>query len=292
MKKFLIIIFSLILLMCSCEKKEYQLIELTGDELINHLLKDNSSITLGIYSKNYENSEQFLDDLKRVSKSTKENIYYVDIDHIDMMNVLVLPDVLDVDTSSLKYVVYQNGKKIIDEEYSSYNQMYATLNGKKYEDVELVNIDDKKAVLEEAKRLYDEGYISEAYDMLQKIWSLEDAKNTFNEGNLFKIVNQWEYRNLVPSSNKINYIGIIFLPLDNAAYMIDETVKVDEFSKPSVTDYDVYYYRVKDNILCMSEDENDESCKYEYELLNVNDNKLTLKKNNKEYNFSIMKEDG
>ena len=289
MKKFLIIIFSLILLLCSCEKKEYHLIELTGDELVNHLSKDKSSLTLAIYSENYKNSAQFLNDLQLVSKRAKENIYYIDIDHIDMMNFLILPDLLNVETNSLKYVVYQDSKKIIEEEYTSYDKMFATLNGKKYEDVELVSLDEKKAILDEAKKLYDEGYISNAYDMCQKAWPLDEAKVFFNESNLFKIVNQWEYKNLVDNSKKMNYIGIVFLSLNNAAYMTDTTVKVEEYIKPSLTDYDIYYYRIKDNVLCMSE-KNDGKCKYEYEILDVSDSILTLKKNNKEYKFSVAEE--
>ena len=289
MKKFLIIIFSLILLLCSCEKKEYYLIELTGDELVNHLSKDKSSLTLAIYSENYKNSAQFLNDLQLVSKRAKENIYYIDIDHIDMMNFLILPDLLDVETNSLIYVVYQDSKKIIEEEYTSYDKMFATLNGKKYEDVELVSLDEKKAILDEAKKLYDDGYISNAYDMCQKAWPLDEAKVFFNESNLFKIVNQWEYKNLVDNSKKMNYIGIVFLSLNNAAYMTDTTVKVEEYIKPSLTDYDIYYYRIKDNVLCMSE-KNDGKCKYEYEILDVSDSILTLKKNNKEYKFSVAEE--
>lgn len=290
MKKVLIIFLSLVLLLCSCEKKEYNLIELTGDELMNHLSKDDCSIVIAIYSESYDNSDNFLNDLKSVAKRTKENIYYIDINHLDMMSGLILTDALNTQVDSLKYIVFQKGKLIIDEEYTDYNKMYSSLNGKKYEDVELILHEDKVAQLEEAKKLYDDGYISKSYDACLRVWSLDEAKKMVKNSNLFKLVNQWEYKNIV-SKDKINYISMIFLSIDNAVFYIDETVKTDGFTYPEIKDYSSYFYRMRDGKLCISE-KNDGDCKEEFEILSVNDEKLRLKKNNKEYEFYVMKEVG
>ena len=60
------------------EKKEYSIIELTGPELINTIItKDKTSITFALYNEYDVQSEQFLEDLKKTSRQTQENIYYI-----------------------------------------------------------------------------------------------------------------------------------------------------------------------------------------------------------------------
>ena len=70
-----ILLVLIILLSCSCNKKEYKLIELTSNELLNHLLKDNSSITFVTYNDELENNDDFITNVQKVSKRAKENIY-------------------------------------------------------------------------------------------------------------------------------------------------------------------------------------------------------------------------
>lgn len=288
MKKFLIIFFLIILLLCSCEKKEYYLIELSGEEFLNHFSDDDCDIVIAFYNDTLDNSEDFLNDLKDVTKKAKINIYYIDVNHINMMNLLLIDSIIEVPYDSLKYLVYQDGVKIVEEEYTTKDKMYSDLNGKKYGDVELMADEDKKTLLEEAKDLYNQGYISQAYDLCLTIWNYDEAKEFVRDNNLFKIINNWEYQEL-DSSKKMNYLGMVFLSFDGALFMIDEAVEREDFEKPNVGEFDSYYYKINDNILCIS-DEVDSACVYEYEILSVSDNLLRMKKDEKEYKFTILKE--
>lgn len=291
MKKFLVIFFLIILLLCSCDKKEYHLIELSAEEFLNHFSNDDCDMVVAFYNDTLENSETFLNDLNEVAKKAKINVYYIDVNHINMMSLFILDSAIELPYDSLKYIVYQDGVKIVDEEYTTMDKMYSDLNGKKYEEVELMSDEEKESVLEEAKKLYDEGYISQAYDSCLAVWNYDKAKEFVHDNNLFKIINYWEYQE-VDSSKKMNYLGMVFLSFDGALFMIDETVDKEDFEKPNIGEFDDYYYRINNNNnnnLCIS-DEMDSECVYEYEILSVSDNLLRMKKDEKEYKFTILKE--
>ena len=292
MKKFLIMFFFLILLLCSCDKKEYKLIELNGEEFLNHFSKENMDLVIAFYNDDLDNSDAFLEDLSTVAKRAKINVYYIDVNHIDMMNLLILDSALETETfDSLKYFVYQGGKIIVNEEYTDFDTMYKNLNGKRYEDVELMPDDTKQAYVDDAKELFDEGYISEAYNLLLKAWNYDETKNFVDDNEMFKIFNStWEYQE-VYDNNQINYIAMAFLSLDDSMLMIDQTFDRNEFVKDEITFDNPYYFKLNDETLCISK-KIDSECFAEYEIISISDNLLRMKKDEKEYKFTVVKEVG
>ena len=105
MKKKLLIIFPIIIILfivisiiigTSKEKEEYKLIELTGIELTNTLLSDDKiSITYALYNDYDMKSEEFLEDLKKTSRQTQENIYYINTSHVTFESDTEIPWTVD-----------------------------------------------------------------------------------------------------------------------------------------------------------------------------------------------------
>ena len=286
-----ILLVLIILLSCSCNKKEYKLIELTSNELLNHLLKDNSSITFVTYNDELEDNDDFITNVQKVSKRAKENIYYLDINHISANDNLVLYEIMGNDFQGLRYYVYQNGKFIIQKSYSDFTTLFNDLNGKKYKDEpSLTSDEDKKKYLDSAVLAYEEGKISSAYDLLNMAWTLNEAKNTYQNNNLYNIINEWESYEVSADGKSLTYTKIMFYSFSDTMYIATKTDKVDGFQKPGMLDYKSYNYYIKDNYIYLDE-KNNGNYKKTYLIDYLDNEYLTIIKRNKTYKFFALKEE-
>lgn len=286
-----ILLVLIILLSCSCNKKEYKLIELTSNELLNHLLKDNSSITFVTYNNELENNDDFITNVQKVSKRAKENIYYLDINHISANDNLVLYEIMGNDFQGLRYYVYQNGKFIIQKSYSDFTTLFNDLNGKKYKDEpKLTSDEDKKKYLDSAALAYEEGKISSAYDLLNMAWTLNEAKKTYQNNNLYNIINEWESYEVSADGKSLTYTKIMFYSFSDTMYIATKTDKVDGFQKPSMLDYKSYNYYIKDNYIYLDE-KNNGNYKKTYLIDYLDNEYLTITKRNQTYKFFALKEE-
>lgn len=284
--KLLILFFLLPIVLCSCNKKEYHLIEITGDELVKNLIHEDKNFVFAIVDESEDDAEQFLKDLEGIVKSANINIYYVDYLHISNAAGFELINYYSTDFSTNAFFAFQNHSFVVANEYVDYKTTYSLLKDKAYTD-ELVRIDEdsKKEAIKEAQKLYKESKISAAHEKLCIAWDLEEAKEEHNNNKYYHLINGWErieYTNDVPE--KVRYTSLIINSGTDYYFLQKESGIAEEFEKPTaLLNYEQVYYRLKDNIIYTS---NREKGHYEetYQIDDVDSKylKITdLKKNKK-----------
>ncbi len=281
MKKIKILLLLLLIpvFLCSCEKKEYNLIEITGDELVKNMLEEDKNFVFAIVDKSEEDAEQFLKDLNNVSKSANINIYYVDYLHMSQDAAFKLFTSYSTDFSTNGYHVIQNKDLVVSSAYTDFKTLYTTLKTKAFKN-ELVRVDKKTKLnyIKEAQKLYKENQIGEAHNLLTQAWDLEEAKKEHNDNKYYHLINGWErtvYTNDIPEKTK--YTSFIFN--SGESYYVEQkiTKETEEFDGPTDEDkFETVYYRLESDILLTS---NREKGYYEetYQIMDVTDEFLTLK---------------
>jgi hypothetical protein len=122
--KLIILLLTFSLILCSCEKKEYNLIQITGEELVKNLTSEKKDFVFAMVDYSEEDTEQFLKDLKSVSKSANINIYYVDYLHLDKESAFVLFNLYTTDFTTNGFHVIQNNSLIVSNEYINFKEKY------------------------------------------------------------------------------------------------------------------------------------------------------------------------
>lgn len=290
LKVFLLIIFTLIL--CSCkEKEEYHLIELTSQELINNMFtEDNKSFIFAAINIQEDGYEQFLKDLNNLSKSAKKDIYYIDYYHMDIESSVYLYNIDGADFSTNSYYAYKNGKFEVAEYYTDFSSMYSSVkNFKTQGDITKISKDKKESALKEAKKLYQEGKISLAFDTLNKAIDLEEAKKEYNNNKYYKLLISWENFDFKDKSmTRLTYYSLIFYHGVNYFSIANKDTTYDEnFDKEfNYEDYEQLFYYVKDDIIYTSKSE-DGKYRATYKITYFDSNHLDIRNisSNKEYSF-------
>lgn len=278
MKKLLIIMILLIpLILCSCEKKEYSLIEITAEELVNNLNSDNNFV-FAIIDYSEDDTEQFLKDLKSITKNSNMNIYYVDYLHIDTSSSFELFNLYSTDFTTNGYHVIQNQSLIVSNEYTNFKELFTALKGKNFTSkLDLIDEKTKKSHIKEAKTLYEDNKISESYDMLCKAWDLKEAKEFLENNKYYKLINIWERTEITDEvPEKTNYTFLGFYTGVNYYTYHEKTSLSEKFdNKISLNEMEIIYYRIKDDIILTS---NREDGYYEetYKIVDVNDQYLQI----------------
>lgn len=288
MKKFFVgLILLLVMMLCSCEKKEYNLIQVTGDEIVKCLLSDNPNITFAYYDSNESNSEQLLDDLRKVVRGSKENIYYVDVNHLSSSSNLLLYEYFNKAVVGSYYFAIQDGTAVVREEYDGdYDKLFNNLNGKRYDTkIESLSDNEKDEILKDAKLLFNEGYVSLSLDMLNQIWTSAQARDYFNSNKLYNIVNLWE--SYVRKDGNVIYNGLLIYPFANQIYLVNRNDKGSEFIKPGPEDYEMYYYKVLDNKVYISQTE-DGKYSEKFDIISIDEEHFVLQDGNKRIEYSLM----
>ena len=284
----LVIVLIAIIIGTQKEKDEYKLIELTGLEFTNTILSDDKiSITFALYNDYDMKSEDFLEDLKKTVRQTKENIYYINTSHTTFEFSEILSSITSTGVESLSYFVFQDGKLVLSNTYKSYNSLFKDLNGKKYDTKIITTSPEKKEEsLKKAEELYNKGDIAGAYNSLSIAWNTKEAKEHYEERPYYKILGSWEI--FEPDDEMINtkYINYVFLNYKSKLATASHEDKIDGFEKPLSSKYTVYDFEVKDDYI-YTKKENETKYKKAYKVKSISKYKLKLisASNNKEYNF-------
>lgn len=276
--KLLIIFFLLPIVLCSCNKKEYQLIQITGDELVQNLLYEEKNFVFAIVDESEPDAEQFLSDLEAVVKNANINIYYVDYLHISQSAAFELFTSYSTDFTTNGFHAVHNKSLVVSNEYIDFKTTYSLLKDKAYTD-ELVRIDEskKKESIKEAQELYKENKISEAHEKLCDAWDLKEAQDEHSNNKYYNLINAWERTEYTTDNpEKTNYTSIIFNSGVNYYILQKVSALSTEFEKPdSINDYETVYYRIKDDIIYTS---NREKGYYEetYKINDISDKYLQI----------------
>ncbi len=284
-----LIIIGCVLLLTACNnQREYKVIELTGEELVENVFnEDKKNIIFALYNSQLENHTNFLNDIENVSKNAKLDIYIVDISHVDNSSAAMLFSVNEFYSEENQYFAYINGNLVVSNEYKDFKTLYSDLKSLGYKsEIEIIEESVKKEYFEKAKKLYDDGKIAESLSNLNRAWSLEDAKNFYKSHSYYKVLESWErYEYPNSKTHKLNYISIDFLSSTSILYKGEEKNKDSEnFTKPSIqSDYESFYYYIKDDIIYTSSSETG-NYKETYKIINITENVLTL------YEYKTKKE--
>ena len=268
------------------DKKEYHLIELTGTELVQTILQDNTSITFALYNDRDMQAEQFREDLEKIVKQAKENIYYVNTNFVSIEFDEIISSVTGVEVDKQSYFVIQNGKIVLQNTYSNFKKMFKDLNGKKYTTkIKEISKEEKLKKLEEAKRQYKEGNIAKAFNDLCEAWTLKEAKEEYKNNPFYQILGSWESYEQVENKENTKYTNFYFMNYASELYIATKEDKIEGFEKPTVDEYKTYEVLIKDDYVYIKNKKN----KYEkkYEIIAISQYTLTLQDNDKRYNFQI-----
>ncbi|MGN1371452.1 MAG: hypothetical protein ACI4XM_04190 [Candidatus Coprovivens sp.] len=294
MKKIKILLILLVaFFLCSCNKKEYKLIEITGEELVENLIVKQNNFIFAIIDSSESDYENFFKDLNSIVKSANINIYYVDYLHLSNEAATTLFNYYTTDFTTNGIFVNQNKSLVVAAEYTDFKTAYSLVKDKAFTN-EVYFVDDsiKKEYIKEAKELMEENKISEAHDKLNKAWNLKEAKDEYNSNKYYNLINAWErieYTTSIPEKTK--YTSIIFFTNTNY-YAVQKTeASSEEFTIPTtLDDFETIYYKVKDDIIYTS---NREKGYYEktYKINDISDKyfQLTDIKNNKKMTFTRRK---
>lgn len=289
-KKFLIIIiiFLITSIICSCEKKEYQLIEITAEELVNNIMNVDKNFVFALYNEEEANATEFMSSLKNTVKNANINIYYMDFEHMNIEPAITLYSLENLGLDKNSYYVKQNNGIVLSEYYEDYGTMYKSLKSYAFSNtLDYISDKEKKNNLEEAKRLLSEGYVSKSYEKLGNAWTLTEAKEFYSENKVYEILDLWERYEFKDSElNKVDYHIMDFLINTNYYESATKSGEYENFNK--TIDYDAYsktYYYIKDNYIYTSKDEKKYTKKYYIQYLDKDDLHLKDLKNNKVYKY-------
>lgn len=265
MKKIITLLLLIMLFLCSCEKKEYGLIEVNGTELLDYLSNVKGDIVIAFCDDRYDKNTEYLDNLAKVAKNAKENIYYINANHLSAMYDLMLYEYFGMDMVGLHYFAIKDGNQVVNGNYlGNFATLMKDLNGKNYDTkINFTSDEDKNKTTEEAKKLYEEGNISSSLDLINSIWNYQEAKKMYDDNRLYKIIESWEWYQ--EKDNKISYTALLFTTINNQVYIYNDVMNKDEFEVPESDEYTPYYYKIVDNKLLFSPDSEGE---YE-ELFNI-----------------------
>lgn len=280
MKKIKIIVLFLLIsiLLCSCNKKEYQLIQITGEELVQNLLYEDKNFVFAIIDESESDAKEFKKTLEDIVKSANINIYYVDYLHLDKDTVFELFNSYSTDFTTNGFHAIQNKSLIVSNEYIDFKTTYTILKDKAYTD-KLVRIDKKtkESAIKEAKKLYKENKISEAHELLCKAWDMKEAQKEHNSNKYYHLINVWERTEITPDiPEKTNYTSLVFTSGVNYYLLQKESALSKDFEKPTTLNkYETIYYRFEDGIIYTS---NREDGHYEetYKINDVDEKYLQL----------------
>lgn len=295
MKKYIkiILIVFLIIILCACKnKEEYHLIELTSEELVINLSNEANSFIFAVLNDQKENYEKYVKDLESLAKNIKKDVYYIDSEHIDSMSSLALFTIEGSDFTDNVYYSFTNDHFEYMGHYEDFGTMYKNLKNIRYTgQIEYVNDETKQSYLDEAKRLYQTGFISKSYDYLNKAYTLDEAKEMYKNSKYYKLLNSWEnYDFKNEELTEVNYTSLIFyhgVKYFNIASR--EGAFDDSFDRNfNFEDYTQLYYYVKDDIIYTSKNETG-NYQETYKITKLDSNHLDLeetKKNGRTHNFT------
>lgn len=287
----LIIITSFLVTLCSCSKnnEEHYLIEITGEELINNLTNSDNKFVFALYNSNTKNAQSFLKSLNDVVQNIKTDIYYVDYNHLDNSSAITIYTYDFGNFATNSYYYYNKGNIEIATDYTDFSQLYRELKKvNNTSSIELIPEETKKESINEAEKLYSEGNVSEAFDKLNYAWNLEEAKKVYNQNKYYKLINSWEaYKFIDKDQKEVKYYNLLFISGEKFFYQIITKDEYKDFTKPDdLTKYEKKYYKLKEDILYISDYENG-NYKPTYQIISITEERMEMKDLTEEITLSF-----
>lgn len=283
----LVVLLISIIILCSCQNKEYKLIELTSQDLAT-IIEGNDDIIFATLNSNLEDSDTFQKDLTTTAKAIKSDIYYIDASKTTFWADESIYIYTNVDTRKLYYYARKEGSLAVANSYVNQRKMYESLKDYKSADIKIPTSDkEKQASLKEAQKYYEKGLIASSYQKLAEAWTLKEAKEYFNNHKYYQLINTWEIRDI--KKNKFYYQTIALYGLSDSLYYYDYNGSIDDFTDPpKASDYSSLNYYVKDDKIYVSDEDTEDLSKYQekYQIISLDNNNLILKEKNKEYKFT------
>lgn len=287
MKKKLLLIIILLLLVTGitgCNKKESpkgQLIEISDLELRKNI--DDTNFILAITDSSNIYNDDYLKDLERTAKLTKNVIYYIDLKHISITMDIYFYEVLLLQTG-LSYLVIEDGEAVASSLYENPDEMTKNLSSFKYQEDNLIKMTEEEVDenIANAVDKLNEGKISYSLDYLNLVWTDQKAKELFEANPVYNLIGAWDYYGT--EGDYINYKKIKSYTFSDEISIYNTKAKKDELKKPETNDYTSYYYLVKDDIIYIS-DTKDGKYKEYADFIYGDTTKIVLKINGQEYIF-------
>ncbi len=286
-----ILLSLLILTGCQEEKSHYELIELQGRELINYLMEsENKNIAVALCFEEQENTDSFMDSLRKAVNSTGYNIYYVNMNHIDEYTLERIADYVASDYTQNSYFVYKDNIVVAANVYNSFTSLLRDIKNLRVpnEEIPKISREEKLSFLEEADKELEKGNVSYALDYVNRAWDLDEAKEKFDNTKQYFLIGAWEsYYSLDKTTNKVKYVDLVinygFQDLD----IYEEENIVDNIERPHIIDYETYNYRVENNIIYIKKNKTDKKEKPKYKISYITYNVIELEdlEDNKKHTF-------
>lgn len=285
------IIFIFILCACQDTKTNHELIELQSSELLNYLRdNENKNIVFALYYEDQSNSESFMDSLTKVVNNINNNVYYINMNHLDINSIFNIFDYLEGNYLANSYVVYEDNEAKIANEYVDFKTIVKDLKNINVNEDEIPKIEKEKKLeyLEKARELYSEGYTSESLSYLNEAWDLEEVKKEFQSKSNYLVVNCWEaYHMLDSKTQEVEYIAIDIYESYQDFYIYQTKGILTGIEKPNMIDYERNIYKIENDIIYLKKDEKSNKYQEKYRIMNVSKESLQLQDINTKtiYNF-------
>ena len=273
MKKFIkifILTISLFALVACKSKTVNYFFEITGQELDKNFAHLKGTHIYALYNPEKENTKQFLADLKELATNKKSEIYYYDVTKNASTSIFSLQLMVDVSLVDNCFMVTEDSNLVALAVYEDYNQMAAILDSYETDEGFVKESEsDKEKYLERAEELFDEGRISSSYFQLKKAWTLDRAKQFYDEKEIFMLINTWISEAKVGKK----YYQELYID-ENDDFFTTTPIKnlksMELISKKQKN----YRYTIKDDIIYTSEDDKEE--KETYKIIELTKDKLIL----------------
>jgi len=274
------LILFIVIILTGCGKSDYKLIEMTANDLLTILTdedRDDNFIFATINVRNNEEADDFKKLLRTYVKKNKTTIYYIDTSDLTFSDDEMLYSITNIDLAKQYVYMVKNNNLYSYIEYYKDMSLSDFLLRIHYKEIKMPTTDeDKKEHLEEAKKLYEEGYICSSYSELQLAWTLQSAKNYYKNHSYYYIINTW--RTYVKEDNKVRSKELFIFNFEDKINEYNFYGKEKDYEYPSYNDYYDEDFYIKDDIIYIKED--DSKYKKGYEIISIEEDFLRVKDTN------------
>ncbi len=270
--KTLIIVVLFLTVLCSCKQKEYKLIEITGEELLNILNESHDTYAVAIVNPNNQTGKKYLEDLKKLTKEKEVNILYLDKNYVSVDVELFIEMNYEKTAAANTYMIIQDQRIIGNEYYSDIQDFYSkiyTLNTSS--DYPEIPNEKKLESLSKGIQNYEEGKIVEAFKYLSQAITSTEAKSYIGRSKYLNLLARWD---TVTAVKKDKFFTLNFSIDDQKYYQAYATQKQ---IKEGTMEYDYdnpVYYKVDSDIIYTSKD--NKKFKKTYKIREFHDYKLVI----------------
>ena len=282
----LLILLIAVLLLAGCKSnKGYGLVEITGNDLLKNLTEE-KSFAFAIINPDNKKTEDFKNDLNRIAKEKKIDIYYIDSTMLSFNNSEQIKYLYNIDLNNDYY--FYNGKDSFHKLYSDYKTVRDNYKDIKVDtNIKIQNEKELKENLNKAKESYKEGKIGEALNYVYEAWPLDEAKEFYKKSDYFNIVNEWESKSEIKGKLAIKKLAIF--QVTDYIFTYEYNGKTEDYKEPLAKEYKDEHYRIKDGIIYTSKDSND--FQERFKIISISKEDIILEENGKQTRYVRFKKE-